>query len=296
MDSYPATPTPPLAAALLCTYQQDRPEWLAEALDSMLQQTYASSAVRIYLGVDGPLPAALLEVINARRARIYKISSTEQRQGLARCLNRLIGLLEDEVYVFRMDADDVCLPDRFARQVSYLESHPEIAILGTAIQEMDAAGRALRVRTYPKAHSVRATIAKASPLAHPTVCMRTEALRALGGYPIEGTNEDIALWFNACRKGYRIDNLPAALLRYRLTSATYARRGAEKAWGELKVYVKGIWGLYGPTWRLVFPLLRYLLRLMPSQVTHLAYRSTGLRNWLTRTGRLAEGESAGPKS
>lgn len=272
----------PAVAVLMCVYQSDQPSWLAEALDSVLGQTYPANSTHIYLGIDGPIPAALQEQIDQRRPKLYKVSASAERQGLARGLNRLIEMLEDESYVFRMDSDDVCLPDRFAAQVSYLELHPHIAILGAAIEEMDAQGRSLGVRTYPNAAAVKATMARASPLAHPTVCMRTGVLKELGGYPCTGTNEDIALWFKACHEGHLIDNIPTPLLRYRITRATYGRRGARKAGGELRVYVNGILHLHGLSWRLMYPVLRYLLRLMPSPITHLAYRSAGFRNWLTK--------------
>lgn len=61
-------------------------------------------------------------------------------RGLAARLNQAIGLARGELFA-RMDADDVCHPERFARQVAFLDAHPEVDLLGTACVTIDADGR-----------------------------------------------------------------------------------------------------------------------------------------------------------
>lgn len=274
----------PLVAVFIATYHKDHPAWLEQALDSILGQTYPVDRVHIYLGIDGPLPGGLEAVISARASRLHRVVRSDVGAGLAATLNRLLAELESEEYVLRMDADDISRPQRIAQQVSFLQVNTAVGILGSHIQEIDALGQPLGVRTYPRLEAVKEAIARGCPLAHPTVCFRAAVLQSLGGYPISGTNEDIALWFAALDQCVGIDNLPEVLLDFRLTAGTFKRRGIEKSLGEFKTYWSGIQRLHGVNWRLIFPVIRLLFRLMPRQLIEVGYRFRGARNRIMRGG------------
>lgn len=264
-------------ATVICVYSGDSAEFFREALDSVLGQQLAPTfESRIYLGVDGPVSPEVDRVIDEYASRIFFVYRSGTNQGLATTLNGLLRCLRDEEFVFRMDADDVSLPTRYQKQLDYLATHPAIDILGTAITEVDIAGgeeREVRFSTGPK--DAAANIHKRVPVAHPTVCFRRRVFCEVGGYPVVGTNEDIALWFECLRRGLLFDNVPSSLLRFRISPAFWRRRSLKKARSELLCYVRGIHSIDGLfTLRYVYPLARFLIRVAPTFVSKWAYRSS----------------------
>lgn len=271
----------PTVAVLLPVYAGDKPEWFAEALKSVEMQEYPSSKIHIYIGIDGKIPHSIEEIISEKEKSIYKIVKNENNLGLCAILNKLIDHLSDEKYVFRMDADDVCEKNRFSKQVEYMERNPDIDVLGSAIVEVDEKGNELFVRIYPEDNeSIRKYICKGSPLAHSTVCFRRNIFYNGIRYPGKLLNEDIALWFLLLEKGYKISNLRETLVKFRRTESLYSRRRSSSL-TELKVYLQGIWKLHGISFRYIFPILRFLFRLMPHNVIRKLYNSS-IRSFLLR--------------
>lgn len=276
-------------ATLLCVYRGDEPARFTAAVQSLLDQEPDPELAfesRLYLGIDGPLPAALEGAVSALLPRLHRVYRAPVNQGLARTLNALLQHLGDERFVFRMDADDVALPQRYRLQLAYLRAHPEIDILGTAITEVDEASGSTRIVRFARGPAdALARSHRRVPVAHPTVCVRRRVFDTVAGYPERGTNEDVALWFECMRHGMRFDNLDEPLLRYRISPAFWQRRGVRKAGSELMCYLRGIHALHGAfTWRYAFPLLRFGLRLMPAALSRLAYRSAWLRGGTTARG------------
>lgn len=272
-------------ATLLCVYAGDRAELFSAALQSIIDQTLGPEIEsRIYLGVDGPLPPALADAVQAVEGRLFQVTRSPARQGLAATLNGLLERLQDEPFVFRMDADDVALPQRYARQLAHMLLHPDIDVLGTAITEFDeltGAERTVRFASGPE--DALAQLHRRVPVAHPTVCIRRRVFDRLPRYPENGSNEDLGLWFACALQGFRFDNLPESLLRYRISASFWQRRSLEKAGSELRCYLRGIYALRGP-WTLAyaFPLLRFALRLMPTPLARWAYNSARLRGGAAR--------------
>ena len=262
-------------ATLICVYGGDRPDLLRQALQSIADQRFSQPVdSHIYLGVDGEISADLEAVLNAFLPVLTKVYRSPVNRGLAHTLNELIQQLDQEQFVFRMDADDISLPDRFQRQLDFMDAHPDVDILGTAITEFDeVSGDERQVRFAASPEHARKSIHKRVPVAHPTVCFRRPVLDRVKGYPTAGTNEDIALWFKCLKLGYRFDNVDERLLRFRISPNFWKRRSWGKAVSELTCYVRGIYSLKGYwTTDYVFPMLRFLVRIAPVSLARLAYR------------------------
>lgn len=259
-------------AVIMSTYGADDPQLLRRAIDSLINQNMPEHAdMHIYLGVDGPIPDDLKQVLLSYQNNLYKLLFFEDNRGLAYVLNDLLKELEDEKLVFRMDSDDVSHPTRFSKQIAFMEQNPHIDILGTAIIEKSE-GNPSRAVEFPVDHE-RATDAMywRTPVAHPTVCIRRQVFEGLGGYPTDSLNEDIALWFRAHKAGYRFSNLAEPLLDFTIGHGFWQRRGVAKAWGEFKCYVKGIYITDGFSWKFVAPLARLFFRLGPTSLKKLGY-------------------------
>lgn len=259
----------------MAVYRGDNPSELETALDSVLNQAFTDDVEsRLYLAIDGPVTDEINRVIAVRENRIHHILRLDKNRGLAAALNSLIKLLSDEVFVFRMDSDDRSHSNRYQTQLDYFKDHASIDILGTEIMEVDQqAGTCRRVTFCNGPDDAMANLCKRVPVAHPTVCFRRKVLDQVGGYPMAGTNEDVALWFRCAKEGFRFDNIKQPLLDFTVSPHFWKRRSYKKAFSELRCYVQGIWALDGITWKYIYPLARFLLRMAPSWVAQLIYRS-----------------------
>lgn len=263
-------------ATLMSVYSGDDSVALAKALDSVLNQAFVDSIEsHIYLVVDGPVCADIHRVISDREDRIYCLQRLECNSGLAAALNSIIKKLGDEEFVFRMDADDFSHVTRYQTQLDYFKQHPSIDILGTDIIEVDVeSGVQRRISFCRGPDDALAKLCQRVPVAHPTVCFRRHVLDRVGGYPLSGTNEDIALWFECAREGFKFDNVPQPLLNFTVSSNFWRRRSFDKAYTELRCYVTGIWSIHGISWKYVYPLLRFSFRLSPRWLTRFFYNSS----------------------
>ena len=107
----------------------------------------------VVLVEDGPITEALRAVIDAARSKLNIVSVPLARNvGLPGALNAGLAACQHQL-VARFDTDDLCVPERFEKQLAFMVSHPEVAALGTAIQEFDlATGAKLGLRAPPPDH------------------------------------------------------------------------------------------------------------------------------------------------
>jgi glycosyltransferase involved in cell wall biosynthesis len=134
--------------------------------------------------------------------------------GLAHILDR------DYEYVAIMDADDVAHPERLAKQVAFLDRHPDVGAVGTWARFFDeASGETLFVQKPPKTpDGVRKAMFFNSGLVHPSVLMRTAAIRAVGAYSENyPAAEDYELLRRIATR-FDLANIPECLLDYRVSS------------------------------------------------------------------------------
>lgn len=202
----------PTVSVLMPVYNAAR--YVADAVESILGQTFADFEFLIVDDGSTDRSRSILERYAAHDGRIRLTS--RPNTGYTVVLNELLGLARGEL-VARMDADDVALPERLARQVDYLRAHPDVVCLGTAVHFIDEAGRFLRDGHPGMDHEAiqERALAGDCPLNHPSVMMRRVAVEAVGGYRAEfEPAEDLDLWLRLVEVG-RLVNLPDVLMKYR---------------------------------------------------------------------------------
>lgn len=247
----------------------------------MVQQE-TKTDVRIYLGIDGPSNAQIDEFLAKNRKNLYKVIHNDQPNGVSVILNKLIDTLEDELFVFRHDADDVALPGRVQAQLAFLKVHPEVDVCGGSIIESDfKEGGYRQVINYPLTHDeIVRTFHRRSPVAHPACCFRVEIFKKGYRYPVEALyNEDLGLWLILITNGVRFANMPKPLIEFRIEPEFYKKRGYEKATIEFRLYWKSLGQFKKNHLSKIFPLMRYLFRITPNWVKKMGYRS-GFRRLL----------------
>ncbi|NTV51498.1 MAG: glycosyltransferase family 2 protein [Candidatus Firestonebacteria bacterium] len=230
-------------------------DYLPAAIESILKQTYRAFELIL---VDDQSRDRSPEILQnyARRDKRIRLLRNETNLKLSRTLNRAIEAARGE-YLVRMDSDDVSLPDRIAKQVAYLDAHPEVGVAGGAMDIIDGQDRLIGVRRYALTDGeIRARLFCYSPFSHPTIILRKAVLLQAGLYdPAYNPAEDYELYFRLGRLA-KFGNLADTLLRYRVvpksmtTGSTRAmevktleiRRRAVKEFGYRMTFFDKIYG------------------------------------------------------
>ncbi|MFA7296941.1 MAG: glycosyltransferase family 2 protein [Dehalococcoidia bacterium] len=191
---------------------------IAETLDSILAQTFEDFELVAVDDCSTDATPRILAEYAARDPRV-RVVRNERNSRICRTLNHGIEVARAAL-IARIDADDWCYPDRLAKQVAYMDAHPEVVVSGGTIEICDERLQPLTIRAYhPDDRAIRAQLFRYSPFAHPAVIYRTEAVRAVGGYnPSLREGEDYDLYFRLGTLG-AFGNLPDRLIRLR-TSRT----------------------------------------------------------------------------
>lgn len=196
---------------------------LPGAIDSILSQSEERFEFLIVNDGSSDGSTEILRDFAARDSRILLFE--QENKGLIASINGLIDHARAPI-IARMDGDDISLPDRFAIQLAYLDQHPEIALVGAHTIDMDERGiLSDSVRTYPHGHDeIVSALRMRNVICQPVAMIRTEVLRALGGYRAMFKHcEDYDLWLRLAER-YRCANLPETLLHYRRSAGQVSQQ------------------------------------------------------------------------
>lgn len=211
---------------------------LKEAIQSIQRQTYLNWELILCDDGSNDDTYKIAEEMAETDCRILLIRNRENL-GLNRTLNRCLEHAKGQ-YIARMDGDDDCFPDRFAKQVAFLETHPEFAIVSTQMILFDENGDwgCTHAKDFPQPKDV----ACSSPICHAPVMMRRDCIEAVGGYtedPHSYRVEDVDLWIRLYAAGYRCYNIQEPLYRMRNDQEAFARRKYKYRVNAVYVRLKG---------------------------------------------------------
>lgn len=190
---------------------------LQEALDSLLNQGIENLETIVLDDGSTDNSRHIANRIAAHQSdkRIQILS--HPNRGLAATLNRGINHANGR-YVARQDQDDIVLPGRLAKQMAFLDAHPDIAMVGTWAQIYQGNIPSQRYHRHPASNdALQLELMFDNPFVHSSVMIRTEVLRQLGGYSEDKTRqppEDYELWSRIARQ-HQVANLPEVLTIYR---------------------------------------------------------------------------------
>lgn len=200
----------PWVSVVMTTYN-DEADVLCRAIDSILGQTMSDlECIVVFEPGD-----ANADLISGRSTdpRLRLVRSTA-RLGMAGSFN--LGLASARGrYIARMDSDDIAYPFRLARQLQFLEDHPDIVLVGSSARLIDHDGNPIGIRRFPITHEeILQTSALTNPFLHPTVVWdRTRVAEELR-YDSRYMAEDLELWLRLLASGYRTANMPDLLIDY----------------------------------------------------------------------------------
>lgn len=254
---------------LLSLYHKEKPEYLYQCFESIwLQQLLKPTEVVLVL--DGPVGGELTACIKkwqSKMGNVLKIIALPQNVGLGKALNEGLKHCTYD-WVFRMDTDDICKPDRFEKQIKFIKKYPKVALFGGQILEFnDQPSDANILKSVPVNHSdIVDTAQKRCPFNHMTVAYKKSVIQAVGGYQHHHFMEDYNLWLRVIAAGHQVANLPDVLLYARVGNGMHSRRKgyeyikSEKQLLKLKKELK----LQSPIHANILFLLRSSFRLLPS--------------------------------
>jgi glycosyltransferase involved in cell wall biosynthesis len=207
---------------------------LAETLESVLQQTYDDWEM---IAIDDGSSDRTPEILAAygdrdRRVRVVR----QDNSGITQALNAGIPHVQGE-YVARLDCGDLCAPERFERQVAYLDENTEVIAVGSYAGRFVSRGLPVDVYTPPIEHEDidrRHIQGYSGGIAHVTAMIRTRVLREGGGYNDDFKYaQDTDLWLRLAEVG-QLANIPEVLQHYRVApqSISSAKRAEQIAFSQ----------------------------------------------------------------
>lgn len=227
----------PTFSVLMTVYDKEQPAFLDRSLQSVEEQTVSPD--QIVVVTDGPLTPELDRVLDRHQDMVgdkFRVVRLPKNIGRGRASQAGIDVITTE-WIARMDSDDVCLSDRFEKQIEAIIAHPQVAVVGGYVLEFaEDEDNIVGKRKVPLTNDDIRDYAKyRNPINNPAVMFKRELLPAIGGYPAMNILEDYDLWVRFIANGYELMNLPEYLVKMRVGSGMYSRRGGMDF---LKTYIK----------------------------------------------------------
>jgi glycosyltransferase involved in cell wall biosynthesis len=261
-------------STLLSVYKYEKAEYIKTCFDSIYKQTLQPT--EIVLVEDGCLSAELYQAIDevSKQFPHFIRVRLDQNSGLGTALAKGLEACHYDI-IARMDTDDICMPDRFEKQMNYLTEHPDIDVVGTWITEFvgDPSNK-ISIRCLPEEPEEIFEFGKSrNPINHPTVMFRKHAVEAVGGYMPFPLFEDYHLWARMLSQHHRFHNIQESLLLFRRSPEMMLRRGG---WSYAKnevIFQKALYQMGYISWlRMIHNIiLRYGIRIMPNTVRSWIY-------------------------
>lgn len=264
-------------SVLMSLYIREKPEYLKLAIQSMIDQTLKPDEIVIVK--DGKITEDLQNVLNQFTdfyPELFNIVGYEKNRGLGLALNYGLEHCRNEL-VARMDTDDIAKPDRCEKQVRMFMNNPDLAIVGSAVDEFygmpdHITGR----RVVPTKHEKIYEFAKRrSAFNHPSVMYRKSRVIEFNGYSNLRRNQDVDLFGRMLFGGCQAANLEESLLWFRSDENLAKRR---KSWENSKSYVdtiKKFWkmGYSSLSDYVIVVVAQTIMFIMPISVQNWLYKS-----------------------
>lgn len=230
----------PTVSVIMGVHNCNNLSGLKQSVQSICNQTYRDWEFIIVDdgSKDGGVTFSAIGELAATDDRIIALRY-EDNKGLSYALNYCLKFAQGE-YIARQDDDDLSIPTRLEKQVAFLDYHPEIDIVGTEALLFDADGEwgKLKLPSRPSSQDFLWN----SPFIHPSVVIRAESLRSVGGYRVapetmRGQDYDLFMRMYSC--GMRGANLKEELYLYRSDRATMKYLPMKYRINEAKIRYNG---------------------------------------------------------
>lgn len=209
--------------------------YISESIESVLNQTFTDFE---FLIVDDGSTDNGVEIIRSYSDPRIRLVLNEKNMGISATLNRGIELATCDL-IARMDADDVCYPERLQKQLAHFEKDPSCALLASFVTLIENDGTIIRNTSHKSEYYYFSCIFNCW-IYHPSVMFRKTAVQNVGMYS-KTYSEDFNLWSKMMRK-YRFHIIPEPLVQYRSseTSLCVVTKKAEYYKADLEQIIENV--------------------------------------------------------
>jgi glycosyltransferase involved in cell wall biosynthesis len=221
----------PRVSVVMSVYNAER--YVEEAIESILGQTFRDFE---FIIVDDGSTDTTSEILHNFDDERIMLVENDGNIGLTRSLNKGLQMARGK-YIARMDADDISLYERLEKQVQFLDTHPDVGLVGSAVIYIDPDGKELGVQRVCTENIHQALLNVEFCWWHSATAFRSECLESVGPYR-EGFRyaQDYDLWLRIAEK-YDVASLSEPLVKLRLhpESISVARRTHQRTYVLLAV-------------------------------------------------------------
>lgn len=192
--------------------------YVKEAIESILNQTFSDFE---FLIIDDASTDKTVEIIKTYTDSRIKLIEKTSNSGYTNSLNSGLELAKGK-YIARMDGDDISLPERFEKQVAFLQANPDFVLCGSWFEVI---GSELVVKSPENFEAIKLALLKGNCIAHPSIMMRKQILDKLPVvYDVsKEPAEDYDLWVRLLSLG-KLHNLQEVLLNYRVHNTQVSQK------------------------------------------------------------------------
>lgn len=237
-------------------------QFIVEAVRSIQAQTYSHWEFLIMDDGSTDHTGEILDDLAARDSRI-KVFHNKHGKGISAGLNTLLRAAQGE-FIARMDADDISLPDRFEKQLAYLNEHPDVVACGGSAHMIDGKGKIFAEKLFPTdPDELYDMIMRMVPIQHPILMARALVMKKYRYDETMRTAEDVDMFFKLMQDG-KLGNVPSIVYKYRKADTSNGYHDAKLTfWLTIKSRFRGItkYG-YHPSWKGVLHSLLQLIMVL----------------------------------
>lgn len=244
------------------------------SIDSIINQTLQDWEFVICDDCSSDNTYKILKDYETHNPDKFVILRNEKNSKLSFSLNRCLDNCKGE-YIARMDGDDISVKNRLERQVDFLDSHPEYAMVGTAMLPFDEKGD--RPVRYAKPVPDKNDMVNRSPFFHATIMMRKEVYDLIDRYLVSKRTtraQDYDMWFRFFARDLKGYNLQEPLYRVLEDDAAIKRRTFKTRCYEVQTRLIGYHLLHYPLYKYVYAFKPILAALTPVPVMQWFHKMT----------------------
>ena len=222
--------TTPKISLIMSVYNGE--DYLSEAIESVLNQTFEDFELIVINDCSTDSTGEILSKYSQLDSRV-KVHTNEVNLRLPSSLNKAISYAQGK-YIARMDADDICLPERLEKQYKFMEENPDISLSSCRFMTLkNGVISSGGCGGKTDSDSIKALLLVTNPILHPGIIAKADVIKKLGYDKNFTCTEDMQLWTRFVMEGYKTRIIPEYLMIYRLHDKQITETTLEKQHNEV---------------------------------------------------------------
>lgn len=255
-----------IEVTVLMSVYKEKSEEIKEAIESILQQSFKNFE---FLIIDDGQEERIQRVIREYNDPRIKLIVNSSNIGLAKSLNKGIEIAKGK-YIVRMDADDISYPNRIKKQLDFINKNPQYAVIAGKAHIFDENGIYGTSKSSGKVEKKQ--LVKGTPFIHPTMLIKKECIKQIGGYPNYRRAQDYAMIMKMYSNGFKGYIMDDVLIKYRMNQNGYKKKKFKYRIMEMKIRAKYYKELGLPPINYIYVLKPLIIGIIPKKLQMLYHK------------------------